>query len=145
MRLKYIIVFIALLSSCKPPVTVEEQISQDDFSDIVMEVDTSKNGNSPNSFNHPIELAPKLIGSIDSLSRGLNRSLSKMEDLDGKVLFLQLLVDENGGTSDFEIIKPKINQQYSDSIIARLQGLRFQPGTVNGKPVKARMILPLNF
>lgn len=143
--IKYLIFFAALFIGCKQQALNEESVQQVDFAEIDIQLDTTPSNDTTNSWSHPVEVAPKLDGNLDSLSRGLNRRLENLVALDGKVIFLQLLVDESGNSSEFEILKPDIEPQYRDSIFNYLQGLHFTPGTLNGKPVKARMVLPLYF
>ncbi|MEL7221221.1 MAG: hypothetical protein AAGJ93_07880 [Bacteroidota bacterium] len=145
MKIVFVIFLSILLMHCISEPAKAPVEDEDDYSDLVIEIDTVRNELPLDAFKHPSETAPRLIGNLDSLSIGLNRVPADKKELKGKVLYLQLLVDEKGQTSDLKIIKPNIAKEYHDEIIGHLQGLRFNPRIVNGKPVKTRMVLPLYF
>jgi TonB family protein len=56
---------------------------------------------------------------------------------------LSFMVDEQGDVSDVKVIH-SMNKVTDDKLVSLIKKLKFIPGTLDGKPVKMKYILPFN-
>jgi len=83
--------------------------------------------------------APKYIHQQDPVYPFRARRLGKQ----GKVV-LRLTIDEKGKLVNVEVMED-IGYGLADAAVAAVKKSTFSPATVNGKPVKARALLPVKF
>ena len=85
---------------------------------------------------------PKLITPFDSLRSQFN-NIAKKNNYSGTV-YVAFTIDTLGYTSKFEIIRggnPKVDKD----VINLVKSARFEPGTLNGRPVLIRYAMPFKF
>ena len=61
------------------------------------------------------------------------------------VVRVSFIVDEKGRTSEFKILEARPPGYFEKSALNAVKKWRFNPGTVDGQPVKVRVDLPLQF
>lgn len=87
-----------------------------------------------------MDKSPELVGGIKALYDSLDYPQGSFE---GQV-FVKFLVNENGSTLCFEIIKGFQNVMDQAAIDA-LQKVEFKPAMMGGKPLTIPYVLPVNF
>ena len=90
------------------------------------------------------DTSPELIGGLEALHRNVEYPEEAYNaGVQGRV-YVQLVVDENGRAQDVRIAKG-LPMGCNDAAIRAVQRSRFIPGRVDGKPVKVRQTLFVNF
>ncbi len=99
------------------------------------------------------ETMPEYPGGMDGLRTFIQENLSvpeKYKDMDTKAeyrVFVQFVVAEDGSITKVELKKPEPSKQdLNDEAVRVVKAMpKWKPGTVDGKPVKVRYMLPVLF
>ena len=90
------------------------------------------------------EKMPEIKGGLKALSKIIKYPKeAKKLGVQG-VVYVQFIVDEKGAVVDPKIIR-KLGAGCDEEALRALEKLKFNPGYVQGKPVKARFTLPIRF
>ena len=90
------------------------------------------------------EKMPEIKGGLKSLSKIIKYPKeAKKLGVQG-VVYVQFIVDEKGVVVDPKLIR-KLGAGCDEEALRALEKLKFNPGYVQGKPVKARFTLPIRF
>jgi len=90
------------------------------------------------------EKMPEIKGGLKALSKIIKYPKeAKKLGVQG-VVYVQFIVDENGKVLDPKLIR-KLGAGCDEEALRALGKLKFKPGYVQGKPVKARFTLPIRF
>lgn len=88
--------------------------------------------------------APEIAGSIeDFIKRIQYPEAAKKAKTEGKV-FVIVFIDEKGKVVDAKIEK-SVTPELDAAAIKAVMETSFKPAKVNGKPVKAKVVLPVKF
>jgi len=98
---------------------------------------------------HVSEVIPTYTGGMPAFYRGLSKSLvyprySRRNNIEGKV-FVQFVIDKKGAIRDIKVLKGIGGGCDEAAMEACLAQGSWIAGTTNGKPVKTRMVLPIQF
>ena len=92
----------------------------------------------------PVQIDPVLVGGMAGLqSRVDYPRLAREAGIEGRV-FVQFVVDETGAVID-PVVTRSPSELLSEAALRAVHESRFVPGTQNGRPVKVRFSLPINF
>jgi protein TonB len=93
-----------------------------------------------------LEVKPRLVNAGD-VARAIQSNFpSLLRDAGvGGTVVLRAIVEKDGRTSSVEVIRSENNQMFSAPAAAVVRRMRFQPGTVDGAPVRARVEIPITF
>ena len=99
------------------------------------------------------ETMPEYPGGIDGLRTFMQDNLTvpeKYKDMDTKAeyrIFVQFVVAEDGSITNVELKKPEPSKKdLNDEAVRVVKGMpKWKPGTVDGKPVKVRYLLPVTY
>jgi protein TonB len=96
--------------------------------------------------NEELEVNPRLVNAGD-VARAIQSNFpSLLRDAGvGGTVVLRAIVEKDGRTSSVEVIRSEHNQMFSAPAAAVVRRMRFQPGTVDGAPVRARVEIPITF
>jgi TonB family protein len=95
------------------------------------------------TFNTP-EVPPKFPGGYDSLRKFVKKNLQwPKSHWPGRVI-IEFNVNRDGSLSDFRIIRGNDSEANKEVIKLFEKMPAWIPGTIAGKPVKMRMIFPIN-
>jgi len=72
-----------------------------------------------------------------------NLRYPKGQCIQGKV-FVEFMVDESGNVTETKVVRG-ISKEADEEAVRLVKMLAFLPGTINGKAVKVRMVLPVGF
>jgi len=87
---------------------------------------------------------PQPVGGMQALSRNIvYPEKAKQNGTEGKV-FLQVYIDETGKVVKTAVIK-SAGELLDNAAAAAIRKTGFTPGIVNGKPVKAKIVIPIVF
>ncbi|MDR3610538.1 MAG: energy transducer TonB [Ignavibacteriaceae bacterium] len=87
---------------------------------------------------------PELIGQFDDLKKNIKYpEYEKNKRIQGRV-FLQVFINETGSIDKTEIVVG-IDSALNKAAIDGIKAAKFTPAFVNGKPVKARLGMPIEF
>ena len=90
------------------------------------------------------EKMPEIKGGLKALSKIIKYPKeAKKLGVQG-VVYVQFIVDEKGVVVDPKLIR-KLGAGCDEEALRALEKLKFNPGYVQGKPVKARFTLPIRF
>lgn len=90
------------------------------------------------------EKMPEIKGGLKALSKIIKYPKeAKKLGVQG-VVYVQFIVDEKGAVVDPKLIR-KLGAGCDEEALRALEKLKFNPGYVQGKPVKARFTLPIRF
>ena len=90
------------------------------------------------------EKMPEIKGGLKALSKIIKYPKeAKKLGVQG-VVYVQFIVDEKGAVVDPKLIR-KLGAGCDEEALRALEKLKFKPGYVQGKPVKARFTLPIRF
>ena len=90
------------------------------------------------------EKMPEIKGGLKALSKIITYPKeAKKLGVQG-VVYVQFIVDEKGAVVDPKLIR-KLGAGCDEEALRALEKLKFNPGYVQGKPVKARFTLPIRF
>lgn len=96
----------------------------------------------------PVELSPKFPGGVDSLKRFIAKNLitnKKTLHYEGKV-FVEFVINENGSTSDFKVVKGLCDECDKRSLEVLQKMPKWTPGkSSTGQPIKCRFVVPVAF
>ncbi len=87
---------------------------------------------------------PSIIGGLGSLYLNIDYPLSARNKGIQGLSVLEFIVNEDGSTSDFEVIKP-LHPACDSAAVAAVKQTRFKPGVHNGEVVRVKMRLPIRF
>ena len=88
------------------------------------------------------EKMPEIKGGLKALSKIIKYPKeAKKLGVQG-VVYVQFIVDEKGAVVDPKLIR-KLGAGCDEEALRALEKLKFNPGYVQGKPVKARFTLPI--
>jgi len=93
-----------------------------------------------------VQEQPTMIGGDEVLYKNIVfPPMAKKAGVDGKVT-LRFVVSKDGMPTDIAVLmeKPK-DMDFGNAAIAALMKVRFKPGMQGDKPVRVRMVLPVNF
>lgn len=99
------------------------------------------------------ETMPEYPGGIDGLRTFMQDNLTvpeKYKDMDTKAeyrIFVQFVVAEDGSITNVELKKPEPSKKdLNDEAVRVVKAMpKWKPGTVDGKPVKVRYLLPVTY
>ena len=99
------------------------------------------------------ETMPEYPGGIDGLRTFMQDNLTvpeKYKDMDTKAeyrIFVQFVVAEDGSITNVELKKPEPSKKdLNDEAIRVVKAMpKWKPGTVDGKPVRVRYVLPVTY
>jgi TonB family protein len=91
-----------------------------------------------------VEEMPEIIGGLESIQRNLVYPETAIRaGVQGTVLVMAF-VDENGNVERAEVVRG-IGAGCDEAAVSAVMKVKFKPGKLNGKPVKARVLIPINF
>lgn len=99
------------------------------------------------------ETMPEYPGGIDGLRTFMQDNLTvpeKYKDMDTKAeyrIFVQFVVAEDGSVTNVELKKPEPSKKdLNDEAVRVVKSMpKWKPGTVDGKPVRVRYVLPVTY
>ena len=99
------------------------------------------------------ETMPEYPGGMDGLRNYLQENLTvpeKYKNMEAAAQYrvlVKFVVAEDGSITDVETVKPEpAKQDLNDEAVRAIKGMpKWKPGTVNGKPVKVKYMLPVLF
>lgn len=93
-----------------------------------------------------VQEQPTMIGGDDVLYKNIVfPPMAKKAGVDGKVT-LRFEVSKDGMPSNISVLMEKPKEMgFGDAAMAALMKVRFKPGMQGDKPVRVRMVLPVNF
>ena len=99
------------------------------------------------------ETMPEYPGGMDGLRNYLQENLTvpeKYQNLKSKAeyrVLVQFVVAEDGSVTKVEVAKPEpAKKDLNDEAVRAIKGMpKWKPGTVGGKPVKVRYVLPVTY
>ena len=99
------------------------------------------------------ETMPEYPGGIDGLRTFMQDNLTvpeKYKDMDTKAeyrIFVQFVVAEDGSITNVELKKPEPSKKdLNDEAVRVVKAMpKWKPGTVDGKPVRVRYVLPVTY
>ena len=120
----------------------DEQIELTDFH---IEVPIETVDNDPVIF---AEIMPEPVGGYAGFYESLRKlmkypQIAQQRDIEGKV-FVEFIVNEQGEISNLKLLKG-IGGGCDEEAVRVLKLIKWKPGKQRGKPVKVRMVLPINF
>jgi protein TonB len=95
--------------------------------------------------NAPLDMAevmPELLGGLPSI-RPEYPEMERRAQIEGRV-FLQFVVNEDGTVSEVRVTRG-VSPGLDAAAVAAVRRARFLPGRQNGRPVRVRFSLPINF
>ncbi|MBN1448674.1 MAG: energy transducer TonB [Bacteroidetes bacterium] len=96
------------------------------------------------SYLEEAEVAPELIGGIAELAKQVKYPKEAAEaGIQGTVLVAVYL--GKSGSIDALEVKKSTSDILSQAALDAVKNVRFKPGMVDGKPVKAQVIVPVKF
>ena len=88
---------------------------------------------------------PELIGGLAGIQERLEYpELQKRAGVQGTVV-LQFIVETDGTVGDLRVIRSSGNDGLDRAAVAAVQPSRFEPGRVDGEPVRVRFAVPVTF
>lgn len=103
--------------------------------------DTGKNkGNSMQSL---VEVEPSFPGGIEKLYEFIGMNVKSPGDR-GKVL-VTFIIEKDGSLSDIQAVRGPSSNANNAAVKVMKISPKWNPGTQNGKPVRVRYTLPINF
>ena len=107
-------------------------------------VKADNGGNQDEAFLAFAEVMPEVKGGLPSLYKKIKYpEIAKKAGISGKVYVLAF-IDEAGSVQDVKVIKG-IGGGCDEAAVEAIKSTEFVPGTNQGKPVKVKMSLPVNF
>ena len=99
------------------------------------------------------ETMPEYTGGMDAMIKYLQENITvpeKYQNMEAKAeyrVFIQFVVAEDGSITDVKTVKPEPSKQdLNDEAVRVVKAMpKWKPGTVDGKPVKVRYILPVTY
>lgn len=97
------------------------------------------------------ETMPEFPGSANALQKYVQDNLivpEKYQDANATYrVFVQFVVAEDGSVTNVELLKPEPSKQdLNDEAVRVVKGMpKWKPGTVDGKPVRVRYVLPVTY
>lgn len=94
------------------------------------------------------EVGPKPVGGYEEFYREISKSLkyphrAMRQEVQGQV-YVEFVIDRKGEPSQLRIIKG-IGAGCDEEALRVIAKSRWEPGRQRGKPVKVRMVIPINF
>lgn len=102
------------------------------------------------------EKQPEIIAEGDAFYKSLDKvpapvtvikphypEIAKRAGIEGKVM-VRILVDEKGSVAEAEVVK-EVGSGLDESAVTAVKAARFNPGILNGKPVKVRIVIPVEY
>ena len=89
-----------------------------------------------------VDQMPELIGGLATIQPTYPER-ERRAGIEDRV-FLQFIVNEDGSVSDIEVTRP-VSPGLDSAAVAAVRGARFRPGIQDGRPVRVRFSLPVNF
>lgn len=96
--------------------------------------------------NTGLDQLPQFPGGLDELNKFLIKNLKwpSQDDVQGRV-YINFIVEKDGRLTNFKIER-KLRPEFDKEALRVLKKMpRWKPATVNGKPVKCRDTVPINF
>ena len=88
---------------------------------------------------------PELIGGLEDIQERLAYpELQRRAGVEGRTV-LQFVVETDGSVGDIQVIQSAGNDGLDRAAIAAVRPSRFEPGRVDGEPVRVRFALPITF
>ena len=91
-----------------------------------------------------VERSPVLIGGMEALHRRIEYpDVARKAGVQGRV-FLQFVVEKDGSVSNILPVRG-IGAGCDEAAVRALEDVRFEPGMQRGRPVRVKMMLPIEF
>jgi len=140
-----IVIMVAVIFACEPS---NESVNMD----LNKEENTpaSKSGwSSENEVFSVVDQTPVYPGGMKAFYSELAGKIkypkdARLEGIEGRVL-IQFIVEKDGSLTSFETLKSPYDRLSAAAMAALRQFDKFEPGTVNGKKVRVRLVLPVSF
>ena len=88
---------------------------------------------------------PVLIGGLAGIQERLEYpELQRRAGVEGRAV-LQFIVEKDGGVSELQVIRSSGNDGLDRAAMAAVRPSRFEPGRVDGEPVRVRFAVPVTF
>ena len=99
------------------------------------------------------ETMPEYPGGLDAMRTFIQENLTvpeKYKEMDAKAeyrVFVQFVVAEDGSVTNVELLKPEPSKKdLNDEALRVVKAMpKWKPGTVDGKPVRVRYVLPVTY
>ncbi|WP_338848084.1 hypothetical protein V8J88_04585 [Massilia sp. W12] len=82
-----------------------------------------------------LDQAPRLLENVS------NELSIAIPGIDGQILVLQLMINEDGAMDRVEVQKSSLNREQAQQVALHFMRLRFTPGRVDGMDVKSKMLI----
>ena len=93
----------------------------------------------------PDTTLPELVGGLAALQEAIvYPRIQREAGVEGRT-FVQFVVTEAGGVSDIEVARSSGDEALDAAAAAAVEAARFRPGTVDGRAVPVRFVLPVTF
>lgn len=90
------------------------------------------------------EEMPAPVGGVEALMKGFTYPEgARARGVTGRV-FIQFVVDEEGKPGNFNVIRP-LDPECDAACVAFLKTSKWTPGKIHGKPVKVKVVFPVQF
>lgn len=90
------------------------------------------------------EEMPAPVGGVETLMKGFTYPEgARSRGVTGRV-FIQFVVDEEGRPGNFNVIRP-LDPECDAACVAFLKTSKWTPGKIHGKPVKVKVVFPVQF
>ncbi|MND46854.1 Gram-negative bacterial tonB protein [compost metagenome] len=102
---------------------------------------------SSGEINTTVERAAMLLGGNDLVQQIIQKNLMIADNggRNGDRIYVSLIVDENGNTEDYKIIKGSSHALNMEAVrVVRLMPNQWLPAIMNGHPVKSVLVLPVD-
>lgn len=110
-------------------------------SEIAIPIHFRLDGKNEKPFN---EEMPMIIGGSDAIIKSVRYpEAAKAAKIEGKVI-VQGFIDETGNVTEVSILK-SVNPELDAEAMRAFQSAKFTPGKKDGKPVKVKIIMPIEF
>ena len=110
---------------------------------------TKNNEKSKNTIFNVVDVLPSFPGGVKAFGDYLVKNIKypavdKKNKLEGKV-FIQFVVERDGSLSNVQSVRSP-SKAMSDEAVRVLKGSpKWNPGSMNNKPVRAKYTVPINF
>ena len=99
------------------------------------------------------EVMPEYVGGTDAMREYLQGNITvpeKYKDMDTKATYrvmVKFVVEADGSITEVETVKPEPSKQdLNDEAVRVVKGMpKWKPGTMDGKPVRVRYVLPITY
>ena len=92
-----------------------------------------------------VENPASFPGGIDSLKSFIRKNLIQPKDKKSGSVYVAFMINKDGTTSDFEILKGLTKECDENAIEVLRKMPKWIPGTQQGKPIRQRFVMPVKF